>query len=320
MRDPSPENFMLALALLLAAPPAPLALPAPAPVIMDYLATDGGRVWVPAGNTGKVFVLDGGKFATIEGFPTKEGRGGRLMGPSSVTLGDGFAYVGNRGDSTICAIDARSLQKKGCVALPSSPDGTFYVAPTKEVWVTTPREKSLQILDLKDPANPKLAGKIELPGEPEGYAVDVDKGLVFTNLEDKNRTLAIDAKTRKVTSTWEPGCSEKGPRGLAVDPARGLLLVACTDGVVSLDEKSGAKKGRIDTGAGVDNIDYVKQRVYVSAGQAEQLTIADVAGDGAFKQVASEKVGKGSRVVVATSDGTAYAADSAGGQLWVFKP
>jgi len=25
-------------------------------------------------------------------------------------------------------------------------------------------------------------------------------------------------------------------------------------------------------------------------------------------------------VVVATKDGTAYAADSAGGQLWVFKP
>lgn len=310
---------MIVLALLLAAPTA-LPLPATAPVIMDYLAADGARVWVPAGNTGKVFVLDGGKFATVEGFATKEGRGGRLMGPSSVTIGDGVAYVGNRGDSSICAIDGKSLAKKGCVVLPSSPDGTFYVATTKEVWVTTPRDESLQILDVKDPAAPKLAGSIKLPGEPEGYAVDVEKGVVFTNLEDKNRTLAIDAKSRKVTSTWEPGCSEKGPRGLAVDPARGLLLVACTDGVVSLDEKSGARKGRIDTGAGVDNIDYLKQRVYVAAGQAEKLTVAEVAADGSFKAVASEKVGKGSRVVVATSDGTAYAADSTAGQLWVFKP
>jgi len=188
------------------------------------------------------------------------------------------------------------------------------------VWVTTPRDESLQILDVKDPAAPKLSGSIKLPGEPEGYAVDVEKGLVFTNLEDKNRTLAIDAKSRKVTSTWEPGCSEKGPRGLAVDPGRGLLFVACTDGVVSLDEKSGARKGRIDTGAGVDNIDYVGQRVYASAGQAEKLTVAEVAADGSFKPVATEPVGKGSRVVVATSDGTAYAADSGGGQLWVFKP
>ena len=309
---------MIVCALVLAAAPAPLALPAPAPVIMDYLAADGGRVWVPAGNTGKVFVLEGGKFRTVEGFPTKEGRGGRLMGPSSVTIGDGFAYVGNRGDDTICAIDAKTLEKKGCAKMPSTPDGTFYVAATKEVWVTTPRESSLQLLDVKDPAAPKLVAKIELPGEPEGYAVD--GGKVFTNLEDKNRTLEVDAKARKVVATWEPGCSEKGPRGLAVDAARGLLFVACTDGVVSLDEKSGAKRGRIETGAGVDNIDYVKNRVYASAGQAEKLTVAEVGADGSFKPVASEKVGKGARVVVATSDGTAYAADSGGGQLWVFKP
>ncbi len=70
----------------------------------------------------------------------------------------------------------------------------------------------------------------------------------------------------------------------------------------------------------MDNIDYIGKRVYVSAGQAEKLTVADVADDGSFKPVASAKVGKGCRVVVATKDGTAYAADSAGGQLWVFKP
>ena len=39
-----------------------------------------------------------------------------------------------------------------------------------------------------------------------------------------------------------------------------------------------------------------------------------------FKPVLKEKVGKGCRVVVATRDGTAYVADSAGGQLWVVKP
>jgi DNA-binding beta-propeller fold protein YncE len=311
---------MLALAVLLAASPTQLPLPAPAPVIMDYLAADGDRVWVPAGNTGKVFVLKEGKFAVIDGFPTKEGRGGRLMGPSSVTVGEGFAYVGNRGDSKICAIDSRSLEKKGCAETPGMPDGTFYVATTKEVWVTTPREKSLQILDVKDPAAPKLVAKIELEGEPEGYAVDAGGGLVYNNLEDKDRTLVIDARTRKPTAKFEPGCGEKGPRGLAVDAGRGLLLVACTDGVVSLDAKTGARKGRLDTGAGVDNIDYVGKRVYVSAGQAEKLTVADVGDDGSFKPVASAKVGKGCRVVVATKDGTAYAADSAGGQLWMFKP
>jgi DNA-binding beta-propeller fold protein YncE len=317
---------MLALALLLAAQSVtPLRFPGTEPpVVMDYLAVEGNQVWAPAGNTGKVFVLDtaSGKFRSVDGFPTKMGKNDRLMGPSSVALGNGYAWVGNRGDSKICAVDARSLEKKGCAEMPSSPDGTFHVGATHEVWVTTPRENSLQIVDVKDPAAPKLAGKIQLEGQPEGYAVDAEKGLVYTNLEDKDRTLVIDARARKVVSTFQPGCGEAGPRGISLDAARGLLLVACTDGVVALDARTGAKKGRIETGKGVDNIDYLPARklLFASAGVAEKLTIAEVGDGGSLKEQSSVKVGKGCRVVVATPDGTAYVADSAGGQLWVVRP
>src|SRR5438270_13665119 len=137
------------------------------PVIMDYLAAEGDRVWVPAGNTGNVYVLEKGRFKTIGGFATKKGRGDRLMGPSSVTVGDGAVYVGNRGDSRIWAIDPKTLEKKGSVEMPGMPDGTFWVAPTREIWVTTPRENSIQIVD----SSLKIAAKIAVDG-PEGYAVD----------------------------------------------------------------------------------------------------------------------------------------------------
>src|SRR5947209_4652705 len=171
-----PERIAQMLALLLAA--STLALPAPAPVLMDYLATEGDTVWVPAGNTGKVFVLENGAFRTVAGFPTTPGRNDRLLGPTSVGLGQGFAYIGNRGDSKICAVNARSLEKAGCAEVPSTPDGTFYVAPTREVWVTTPRENSIQILDVRDPAAPRVAAKLTLDGQPEGYAVDASRGVV----------------------------------------------------------------------------------------------------------------------------------------------
>ena len=289
------------------------------PVIMDYLASEGARVWVPAGNTGNVYVLDGGKFRTIGGFATKKGRNDRLMGPSSVTVGDGAVYVGNRGDNRIWAIDPRTLEKKGSVELPSTPDGTFWVATTKEVWVTTPRDNSIQILDagLKG-----IAGKIALES-PEGYVVDAAKGVVYTNQEEKDKTVAIDAKSRKILATWESGCGKEGPRGLALDPARGALMVACAvAGVNVLDTKTGAKKGHIDVGEGVDNIDYVASRslLYASAGRSEKAVIAKLHDDGTLEVVKSEAVGKGCRVIVATPDGTGYAADSAGGQLWLVKP
>lgn len=314
---------MLAIVLAAAAAAAtPLRFPAAAPVVMDYLAADGARVWAPGGNTGKVFVLDGGKFRSIDGFATREGRNNRLMGPSSVTVGQGAVYVGNRGDSKIWAIDPKTLEKKGSVAMPSMPDGVFYVAATHEVWVTTPRDNTIQILDVKDAAAPKLVGKIAADG-PEGYAVDEAKGIVYTNLEDKDATVAIDAKSRKILSTWEHTCGKDGPRGLAVDAERGILFVGCaTQGLLALDAKTGARKGRIETGDGVDNIDYLPSRrlVYASAGRSEKLTIAHLEDDGSLKTVSTTQVGKGCRVVVTTGDGTAYAADSEGGQLWVVKP
>ena len=57
----------------------PLALPGAPPtggVSMDYIAYDGQRhrVWVPAGNTGSVDVVDtaSGTITRVEGFPTAE--------------------------------------------------------------------------------------------------------------------------------------------------------------------------------------------------------------------------------------------------------
>lgn len=312
----------LALVVAAALVAGKLALPAPAPVVMDYLAADGAQVWVPAMNLGRVFVLDGPAktFRAVEGFPTLAAAGGRVLGPSSVSLSASTAFVGNRGDSTVCAFDRRSLRKQSCATLPGVPDGTFWVAPTREVWATTPRDRSLQIVDARGPL--ALVGRIALDGAPEGYAVDEGKGLVYTNLEDKDRTLAIDARARTVVATFQPGCGEDGPRGIALDAARGLLFVACTDAVVSLDPKTGARRARLETGKGVDNIDYLPRtrRLYISAGKAARLTVAEALDDGSLREAGTAEVGPGSRVVVVAGDGTAYAADSQSGALWVVNP
>lgn len=328
---------MLALfASLLAAAPAgnpaavAIALPGGPPVSMDYLAYDekNDRVWAPAGNTGKVDVVDAktGKVTAVEGFDTAKvkGRDGKehAVGPSAANAGDGFVFIGNRAGSQICAVDGKTLEKKGCVALASTPDGVAYVATTKEVWATTPRDNSLTIIDAKDPAALKVTGKIALEGGPEGYAVDAGRGIYYTNLEDKDRTLAIDVKSRKVVATWKPGCGEAGPRGLIIDTERRHLFVACTEGLKTLDAgKDGAILGELKTGAGVDNIDYLpaKHLVYVAAGRAGTLTIAEADEKGALKQVSSVPGAEGGRVVVVDSRGTAYIADSKGGRLVVVK-
>jgi DNA-binding beta-propeller fold protein YncE len=269
----------------------PIALPgAPADgVALDYLAIDRARhrLWVPAGGTGNAVVVDTNtqKVDRIENFPTAEveRRGTkRQVGLSSATIGDGFVYLGNRADSSVCAVDATSLARAGCVTLPSSPDGVAFVARTKEVWVTMPRVQTIQILDVSQPSAPKLSASIKLDGDPEGYAVDDARGAFYTNLEDKDRTLRIDLSTRKVMATWMPSCGEDGPRGLAIEPSGRFLMVACTQHVeVLATAKDGRILSKLDAGAGVDNLDFLPgpRLLYAAAGGAGTLTIAaDAAG------------------------------------------
>jgi len=309
-----------------------IALPgAPADgVFMDYLAYDRAhhRVWVPAGNTGRVDVVTvpGGEVAEVAGFPTKEmeRRGKkRIVGPSSATVGDGVVYVGNRGDSTVCAVDATSLQRGACVTLPSMPDGLAWVASQKEVWVTTPRDKSITILDASTAGALTVKQKMSFDGEPEGYAVDDARGLFYTNLEDKDRTLQIDAKTKTVQSTWLPGCGEDGPKGLALDHAASFLFVACADKVKVLDTAhAGRELSSLATGDGVDNIDYVEARkqLFAGAARAAKLTIATVAPNGTLTTAAVIPTATGARNPVATDDGTAYLTDSPEGKILVVPP
>jgi DNA-binding beta-propeller fold protein YncE len=308
-----------------------IALPgAPNAVVMDYIAYDRAnqRVWVPAGNTGKVDVIDraSGQVTSIDGFATQEmerhGRK-RVVGPSSATVGEGVVFVGNRGDFTVCAFDAQSLKKGACVKLESMPDGLAYVASAKEVWVTTPRDQSLSVLDASSPGALTVKTKISFEGEPEGFAVDDGRGIFYTNLEDKDRTLAIDIKTHQVTKTWMPSCGEDGPKGLAHDHALNYLFVACADKVEVLDAGHDGKiLSTIATGDGVDNIDYVEARhqLFAGAAKAAKLTIAGVDAQGKLTSQAVIATANGARNAVATEDGAAYLTCAPEGKILVVAP
>src|ERR1700692_3479570 len=76
------------------ATPLPLPGGGPAGITMDYLGYDPvtNTVWVPAGNTGSVDVVDAAtkKVTQITGFPSGEMGSAtrkRIVGPSSVTVG-----------------------------------------------------------------------------------------------------------------------------------------------------------------------------------------------------------------------------------------
>ena len=291
-------------------------------VSMDYITYDAdtNSVWVPGGNTGAVDVVDAatGKVRQIPGFPTKEVefRGGkRVLGPTAVSVGDGVVYIGNRGDSTVCAFDAKSLTKGPCAHLDAMPDGVCYVAPTNEVWVTTPGDKSIIVLDAKAL---EQKAKLTFEGNPEGYAVDAKRERFYTNMEDKDQTLAIDLKTHKTIATWMPDCGKEGPHGLGLDDQNGHLFVACSTLAEVLDAGHGGNiLSKVDTGDGVDDINYVPAThlLYVGAARAAKLTVARADSAGHLTVVAQVPTRDGARNCAVSKDGTVFLAHGGGAQL-----
>jgi DNA-binding beta-propeller fold protein YncE len=291
-------------------------------VSMDYIAFDPttNSLWVPGGNTAAVDVVDvaTGKVRQIQNLTTSQvqARGGtRVLGPSGVSIGEGVVYIGNRGGSEVCAFNARTLARVACQPLDARPDGVAYVAPTKEVWVTTPGEQGIRILD-----GTTLAQKTKLtyPGNPEGYAVDAKRGRFYTNLEDKDRTVAIDLKTHETVATWNPACGGGGPHGLALDVARGHLFIGCdaTAEVMNVGG-DGVVLSKVETGDGVDDIHYesATHLLYVGAARGARLTIARADSAGKLTTVAQVATQNGARNGVVTKDGTIYLAHGGGVKL-----
>ncbi len=291
-------------------------------VSMDYIAFDPATnsLWVPGGNTGAVDVVDvaTGKVRQIQNLPTSQvqARGGtRVLGPSGVSIGDGVVYIGNRGGSEVCAFNARSLARVECAHLDSRPDGVAYVAPTREVWVTTPGEQSIRVLDA---STLMQKAKLTFPGNPEGYAVDAKRGRFYTNLEDKDRTVAVDLKTHETVATWNPACGGGGPHGLALDEPAGHLFIGC-DALAEVMNVGGdgAVLSKVDTGDGVDDINYspATHLLYVGAARAAKLTIARADTSGKLTTVAQVPTQNGARNCVVTKDGTVYLAHGGGVRL-----
>lgn len=289
----------------------------------DYITYDEktNAVWVPAINIGSVYVIDAGneKIREIKGFATKEisspnGRKG-AEGPSGVYVGDGVVYIGDRADQSICAVDEKTLERKNCGHIDSTPDGVAYVAPTHEVWVTSPRDNTVRILDAQ---TLQQKAKLSFPGRPEGYAVDARRGRFYMNYEDKDLTTSIDLKTHQTVAQWQPNCGPDGPHGLQIDQKSGYLFVACSTQAKVLNAGGdGQVLSSITTGDGVDDMNYspATHMLYVGAPQDGNLTVARADAAGKLTVVAVVPTHVGERNGVVARNGTVYMAHARPGNF-----
>lgn len=310
------------------AKPRPLALPdGRGGIGFDDLRYDSGtrRLLIPAGRTGDLDLVDPatGAVTLIGGF-TKVARydAGHGQSVTSVDVGEGWLFATDRNALQLVVVDGKSRAIVGRVPLASAPDYVRFVAPTREVWVTEPGKKRIEVFALSkaSPPVPAHVGFIDTPGGPESLAIDARRGRAYTH-KWKEVTLAIDLKTRAVAATWRAGCAD--PRGIWIDERRGFLLVGCEDGTATvLDaDHDGRLLSTVKSGSGVDIIAYDAGRahLYLPGDQSATLAILGVSARGALSILGVVPTVKDAHCVTTDENGSAYVCDPRGGQLLVVR-
>jgi DNA-binding beta-propeller fold protein YncE len=219
-------------------------VPVPGDGGWDYLTVDdaGRRVYISHGNQVEVLDADSGEV---------KGTVADTKGVHGIAVAAGLnrGFTSNGRDNTVTIFDLKTLKSVGDpVKTGNGPDSIIFDPSTKRVFAFNGRGKSATVIDA---AEGKVAGTIELDGQPEFAAPD-GAGNVYVNLEDKNMVLKLDAKNMKVLERWalDPG---KTPTGLAMDAKTHRLFVGCrSKQLIVVNAENGKVVAKQDIGDGVD--------------------------------------------------------------------
>jgi DNA-binding beta-propeller fold protein YncE len=102
-----------------------------------------------------------------------------------------------------------------------------------------------------------VVGTLDLGGEPE-EAVSDGKGHLYIDLEDKNSIAVVDAKTLKVSATYDLQGKGGGCAGLAMDGKNNILFATCRSPqtMVILNAGDGKILASLPIGSGSDGAGF----------------------------------------------------------------
>jgi DNA-binding beta-propeller fold protein YncE len=174
------------------------------------------------------------------------------------------------------AFSLSTLKPIGPVQFGKSADNGFYDPVTKQILITMGDEHQAAFVAAE---TGKVVGTLPIDSSKiEGAAPD-GQGHFFVALRDKNKVLRIDARARKIVSTWSPeGCIL--PTGLAYDSANQRVFVSCRGDkpiLAVLDAQTGKVVAKPTIGHGSDGVVFDAQahRIYSSNGFDGTLVVIE---------------------------------------------
>ncbi len=293
------------------------------------------RVVVPAGRTGNVDLVDIDtlEVKSVAGFSVeKQFHGSHDFGATSVTEANGLLFVADRTTNTMRTVDPKKGALVGsAVKFAASPDYVRSVPALHEIWVSEPDKQQIEIFSIpKGATTPVHTGVVAIDGDgPESLVIDHARGRAYTNLFS-NVTLAIDLKSHKIVDRFTNACAkdgtdpnDRGSRGIAVDEARGFLIVGCAEGIASVVDitvPGGKRLSQVKLpGTDVDVLAFDPVLGHLYATPGERLAILGLSDHGVIKVIGTTPIPTQARSVVADGKGFVYVGDQKGSGLLRFQ-
>jgi DNA-binding beta-propeller fold protein YncE len=204
-----------------------------------YADNDGGRIYVPRGDTILTFDLD-----TLK--PTAPIPNARARGVAV----DPKSHHGFCSSSPVVMWDTRTMEKIKTIDVQGRPDGILFEPLTERIYIFSHSEPNATVIDGKDGS---VVGTIDLGGAPEQGASD-GKGHLYVDLEDKDQIAVVDVNTMKVTAHYDLAGKGGGPGGLGLDAKNHILFAFCHEPAtaVILNADDGKIITTLPIGSGTD--------------------------------------------------------------------
>lgn len=289
----------------------------PGPAGFDDLRYSTGldRLIVVPQGTGSVFLLgsEEGTVTRVDGVPP---------GSSTADGGEGYVFVGDRGGDRIVVVDPGTAQMLVNVQLEHSIEYVRYSEETREVWVTQPAARQIEVLSFKDGSPPSLthAAFISVAGGPGGLVFDKTRHRAYTH--GANSIVAIDVVGRQLVAEWPTGCGRS--HGMpAVDEARGLIFAGCASkgGGAVISANDGAQLAGYEAGLGTAVLGYSSflGHFYLRSDPGTSLEVLAVCGNGGMARLGRVDVADSSPCLAADQRGNVWVCDTEAGGLIRFK-
>ena len=183
----------------------------------------------------------------------------------------GKGYTSNGRLNTVTVFDLKTFAVLGQIATGQNPDAIMYDPFSKTIITCNGRSHNLTVIDA---ATGKVTDSIALDGKPE-TAVSDEAGMIFVNIEDKNKISAVDIRKHTVVASYPLGA--EGPTGLEIDRKTKRLFAGCDKQLVVMDATNGNVVTKLPIGDGCDGVAFDSRLdlVFASCGEGKLTVIKE---------------------------------------------